>query len=143
MARGYPDYEGGKVNIADRREWGDIEGREKRIGGVSAIVKAFGETLVYNGTPDATENWYFTHVSVSNRAAAAADADNNQFCEVVVGTTIVDLYRFTVNGGGVYLLPDVLKLTGGGIAGAQVTIVNRSNHGTIMGVQLHGYIVYK
>ena len=143
MASGRPDFSSTMVDVVLRRDWAQYEGREIRLGGYSDVAKAFGESKAYTSTPPDDEDWYFTHVSVRNVAEAAADADKDQFVEILIGTPSLTLYKFVCNGGGIFELPDTIKFAGGAVGDPQVTVVNRANHNTVMGVELHGYIINK
>lgn len=137
MARGYPDYEGGKSKTFTVAEWAAFEGTDRNFYDVANNVVPGGVVVEAYVVP-AGVTLVITQFSFMSNAAAIDDRDNNQMCEGII-TDSVDgnLVRIGGNGGGSENFAKPLEI----LAGRAVTFwaVNNANHNCNLTVCAQAY----
>ena len=140
MARGYPDFEGGKSGVYLKPEWAAKEGVDKNFTRASGVQKAWGQEDFLTYTVPAGKTLYIVQASLSVSAVFEADADNNQLADFEVGIFGVrTLAHFAALGGGTIVFPKPQVIEAG-----QVFRVNsrcRSNHKVVLVFSVTGYEV--
>ena len=104
MARGYPDYEGGKSGLYLKPEWAAFEAIDMTFEGATPVPVSWGVSLTVSYTVPSGKTLYITDVSWWGKADAAADGDNNQIASLwildVLDPTQTNWFRSAGNGGG-------------------------------------------
>ena len=97
MAKGYPDYEGGKSGLYLMPEWAAREGLDKNITVISGSL-GFLDTAETEYIVPIAKTLYIVGMSFGSRADAEADADKNQMA--LVDLTIDTQYLSFLGGNG-------------------------------------------
>ena len=138
MARGYPDFEGGKVNLQTIAEWAAKEGVDKNFYAVGANkARGFGASVTYR--VPAGKALYITHFSFSNYAFVAADSDNNSIGYAYITDLALPDYQVGGNGGGSMVLPKPFVIAAG--ADFIGVVRNQANHNCNTEITVGGYEV--
>ena len=140
MARGYPDFEGGKAGLYSIADWTAKEATDKNFFS-SALSKTYGQVDEESYTVPAGKTLYITQFYCYAIASNVADGDNNQICGA-------SLYRsnpapqstyahLAGNGGGAVALPKPAVFTAGETM--IMAVASYANHTCNIGVGASGY----
>lgn len=138
MARGYPDFEGGKVALYSIADWAAKEGNAVIQTGLNNAA-AFEDTASITYTVPSGYTFYLALISGSCLANDAIEGDSNQMCrlEINIGGT---LYPYIGGNGGAlaHYSPPVKVATG-----IQVTVRFRSlaDHEVTLNSAILGYLI--
>ncbi len=127
MAKGYPDFEGGKVKLFTVADWAALEATDKTFEkGFRAQDPGDIGTLSYAVPSGVT--LYITYFAIAMFASLTADGDNNQICKGSIrnSTDVVDFAIIGGNGGAIILFNKPVVVEGGDTIAFDVT--NYSNH---------------
>lgn len=138
MARGYPDYEGGKSGLYLKPEWAAKEGTHK----VFALTKPLAayDDAEYDSYLVPAGKVLFVHsATLSAFASAAADADKAQHFRTTLQIGSVVYFSQGGDGGATIALLPPMRINGGSYF--QMGIVNKSNHALRIELSVAGYEV--
>lgn len=134
----YPDGSGHQVDLVTRAEWAAIEATDKNFALLASGMPAgYGGLMVYN--VPAGKTLYLTQASFMSYVPAAANAELNQICGLVIinNTTGAFMWRQGGNGGGAVVFGKPLTINAG--EQVQFTVYNISNHVTDVALSVGGY----
>ncbi len=138
MARGYPDFEGGKRGLYLIGEWAAKEGIDKNLW-AAAAGKTFGQNVQLTYTVTTGKVLQVVGITYASYANAAADGDNNQICVAQLWIGASNKIQTGGNGGGQVPLRKPLEVAGGLVLNA--FCINYANHTTDMFIGITGYEV--
>jgi len=140
MARGFPDYEGGKAGLYPAGFWAAYEGKEVTIRN-NAGGKTFAQATTADYTPAVGKTLYITDISFYAFASVVANADNNQFVNFYLAYPDLLTWHVMIggNGGGYVQLARPLKVDAGETVSAR--LVARANHAIDVGFTVGGFLV--
>lgn len=137
MARGYPDYEGGKAKTFTVAEWAAFEGTDRNFYDVVANAPPDGFILINYPVP-AGVTLYITQFSFMSRASAIVDRDNSQLSEGIITDSIDgNQFRQGGNGGGGMDFRTPIAIVGG--RSVIFWAVNNANHNCDLTVCAQAY----
>lgn len=140
MARGFPDYEGGKSGLYLKPEWAAKEATDKSFSG-SGTNKAAGVGIEALYAVTAGKKLYVVSIGVTSYAYAVANAELNQ---MVLGFVLNDtlgtiLGAIGGNGGAFAQYNKVLVIDGGQTV--SLSALNASGHACNLGLSVQAYEV--
>lgn len=140
MARGYPDWEGGKSGLYLKPEWAAFEGEDQTFWG-DIVPQPFGGSINFLYNVPADRTLYLNFMAFASFAGAAADADKDQMCTGYVEevTTAVFMAVEGGNSGGMILFPKPIVIPGG--HQLRLWCYNRANHNCSLILSAGGYLV--
>lgn len=138
MTHGYPDYEGGKQGLLEQSQLAEKEGNYfvlTAVGNNKAYLESAAELYdVLTGN-----TLYITTLTALIYATLVGNADLNQMCyiEVYAPSVATLQVQFTLNGGGVIVLKQPIKVSAGGRL--IIYIYNVANHNCEIALTARGY----
>lgn len=138
MARGYPDFEGGKAGLYLVAEWASFEGTEKTLH-ATAVDKGYWESTAIEYEVPAGKVFYCSKIACAIVASNAADGDKNQICDMSMGnlTEGVSYTEVGGNGGAIAVHPVPIAFPAGDTFA--VTVRNCANHDCNIYISAEGY----
>ena len=142
MARGYPDFEGGKAGTYSIDEWAASEGYDQNLYTTANNIAINGNTNLTYLVP-AGRTLYIVSISIFAFGFNDADKDNNQMCSVRLLKTLPLPQELLAgiggNGGAGIVFRKPVRFT----TGQTLTLYgdNRANHAQTIGINALGYEV--
>lgn len=138
MARGYPDYSGGNVNLYLLPEWAIAEGNGKAFW-ASGTNKVRGGSAYVDHTVTEDKVLYVTSWSIYSLATLDADGDKNQIVNGYITEIIGSTYYGSIggNGGANTIFVPALRFTYGQTV--RFIVFNQANHNCAITLAARGY----
>jgi len=130
------DFKAQSVGVYGQPDWATLQGIDKNVT-VFTANKVFGERVELEYVVPANKTLYVTQIFFANKAYNAADANNNQICDVDLYSGANFMLNVGANGGGSVILPKTCVVEGG--TTIYVYCYNRANHASSPACGFAGY----